>query len=80
MIAVIEIILAIVSDHLVIRIIGIVLHLFKMIVPFKLYESGLFELMGGLYSSSYAFTWFGYIFIAAGVGTLVLYILDLKKH
>jgi len=74
-----EIMLILISNRRWSRIIGIFFHLFKMIVPFFLYSEGVFLSYGGLTSITYRFSWFGYIFLAVGVATLVLYVLNLKN-
>ena len=78
-VSIIEIILIITTNRRFFRIIGIVLHLFKMAVPFILYRMGLFLQLGGLVSTTYKVSWFGYILLITGIGVLVLYGFELKK-
>ena len=76
----IEIVLVIVSNRRVLRLIGMVLHLFKMVVPFTLYSLGVFEMAGGLVATTYTFSWVGYVLLGIGVITLILYVSDIIKN
>ena len=74
-----ELLLAVFPKRRWLRGLGIVLHLFKLGTPILLMRSGVFGGMGGLYGTSYALSWLGWILMAVGAGVLGLYIWDLLK-
>lgn len=75
----IEIVLVIVSNRRVLRLIGMIMHLFKMVVPFALYRMGIFLMIGDPVKT-YTFSLVGYVLLAVGIVTLILYGVDFIKN
>ena len=75
----IEIILIIVSNHRVFRLIGMILHLFKMLIPYALYQMGVLQMIDGA-SHTYTLSWGGYVLFSVGIAALIFYGFDIIKN
>ena len=77
-ISLIEIALIIVSNRRAFRLIGMIMHILKMLFPITLYRMGVFWSIGEAYK--YTFSWVGYVLLALGIVILILYGFDFIKN
>lgn len=69
----------IVSNRRVLRLIGMILHLFKMVIPYALYRMGVLQMIDGA-NHTYTLSRVRYVLFSVGIAALLFYGFDIVKN